>query len=339
MKSKTRDEKTCLNCGTEVSDKYCPHCGQENRDPKESIGELLHHFFSDITHYDSKFFKTIKDLLFRPGFLTLEYLAGRRMRYLNPVRLYVFISFLFFLLYFTFFSSRVIIRDDKFMTHTQLAKTDSLINHFRDSVLNADTKDFGKSIHGIQQYRKNLHQPNINLLSFSSDFRTVAEFDSAQHALPVGKRMGWVPRFIARKWVGMEQEYGNQRINVLAEDFRHNIPKMMFLLLPIFALLLKWFYSRKKYNYVDHAIFTIHFHSFIFLLLLIGMIFDGIFRTSFFSGIQWILIFLYLVIAQKNTYHQSYLKSFLKSFAIVFFYSIGLTICLIGTAILTFISV
>jgi hypothetical protein len=95
-----RKEKKCLNCGADVPDKFCSHCGQANTEPKESFFHLVADFFSDITHYDSKVFVTLKDLIFKAGFLTKEYNAGRRANYLNPIRLYVFISAVFFLVLF-----------------------------------------------------------------------------------------------------------------------------------------------------------------------------------------------------------------------------------------------
>ena len=95
-----RHDKTCLNCGTIVGERYCTHCGQENTEPKESIGHLIGHFFADITHFDSQIFTTLKDLILRPGFLTREYAAGRRVKYLNPIRMYIFISAIFFLVMF-----------------------------------------------------------------------------------------------------------------------------------------------------------------------------------------------------------------------------------------------
>lgn len=92
MKRELRNENDCLNCSATVAGRYCSQCGQENRDPRESFGELPYHFFSDFTHFDSKFFTTIKDLVLYPGFLTKEYIAGKRMHYLNPIRMYIFIS-------------------------------------------------------------------------------------------------------------------------------------------------------------------------------------------------------------------------------------------------------
>ena len=96
-----RKEKNCLNCGTTVQGKYCHVCGQENVEPKETFLGMVTHFFNDITHFDGKFFTTLKDLLFKPGFLSAEYMKGRRMRYLNPIRMYVFTSAIFFLIFFS----------------------------------------------------------------------------------------------------------------------------------------------------------------------------------------------------------------------------------------------
>jgi|GEM_PF-2336665 len=95
-----RKEKDCLNCGTIVHGRFCHVCGQENVVPKETFWHMFTHFFYDITHFDSKFFETTKYLLFRPGFLSRQYMLGKRTRYLHPVRMYVFTSAIFFLFFF-----------------------------------------------------------------------------------------------------------------------------------------------------------------------------------------------------------------------------------------------
>src|SRR5688572_12792493 len=95
-----RKDKNCLNCGTHVHGKYCHVCGQENIEPKESFWHLVTHFFNDITHFDGKFFHSLKYVLFRPGKLPLEYIKGRRASFLNPIRMYVFTSAVFFILFF-----------------------------------------------------------------------------------------------------------------------------------------------------------------------------------------------------------------------------------------------
>ena len=98
---KERKEKICLNCHTALIGRYCHVCGQENLEPKETVWHLIQHFFNDITHFDGKFFSTVKYLMRKPGFLSAEYMAGRRASYLNPIRMYVFTSAIFFLILFS----------------------------------------------------------------------------------------------------------------------------------------------------------------------------------------------------------------------------------------------
>lgn len=100
---KLREGNTCLNCGAIVEARYCPVCGQENIELKESFQSLIGHFIADIIHFDGKFFTTTRYLFTRPGFLSQEYLIGRRARYFHPIRMYVFSSALFFLVFFSLF--------------------------------------------------------------------------------------------------------------------------------------------------------------------------------------------------------------------------------------------
>ena len=107
-----RKENDCLNCGTLVQGRYCHKCGQENTVPKETFWHMVTHFFYDITHFDSKFFETMKDLVFKPGFLSREYMKGKRASYLHPVKMYVFTSAVFFLLFFGIFASDANVKMD-----------------------------------------------------------------------------------------------------------------------------------------------------------------------------------------------------------------------------------
>ena len=97
-----RKENNCLNCGTLVAGRYCQHCGQENVETKQSAGALVRHFVYDIFHFDGKFFDTMKQLLFRPGYVPKEYVLGKRSSYLDPIRMYLFTSAVFFLVFFFF---------------------------------------------------------------------------------------------------------------------------------------------------------------------------------------------------------------------------------------------
>jgi ribosomal protein L40E len=98
---KERKEKICLNCNAELQGRFCHKCGPENIEPKESFLHLLSHLVSHEFHFDSKFFSTAKHLLLTLGFLTKEYMAGRRVSYLDPIRMYIFLSAFFFLVVFS----------------------------------------------------------------------------------------------------------------------------------------------------------------------------------------------------------------------------------------------
>lgn len=98
---KEREEKKCLNCSETLEGRYCHYCGQENIEQKEPIGKVILYLLEGLTFFNSKFFKTLKPFLTKPGFLTKEYNSGKRASFLSPVKTYFFLSFLYFLLYFT----------------------------------------------------------------------------------------------------------------------------------------------------------------------------------------------------------------------------------------------
>ena len=123
----------CLNCGTEIGDaNYCPGCGQLNSDRKVSLRQLLGDFFGDWFAFDSKWFRSLRPLLLKPGFLTREYLAGRRTAYILPLRFYIFTTLLFFVLYSMLGNFRIVEEDllvsldDDSLTDSTLIAIDSL---------------------------------------------------------------------------------------------------------------------------------------------------------------------------------------------------------------------
>ena len=95
-KHKIRKNKTCQNCGAFVEHHFCPKCGQENSESRQTFYHLFTHFIFDFLHYESSFWRTTKHLFLSPGKLSLEYMNGRRKKYVNPFTFYIFISFIAF---------------------------------------------------------------------------------------------------------------------------------------------------------------------------------------------------------------------------------------------------
>jgi hypothetical protein len=358
VKHHLRKEKNCLNCGSEVTGRFCTDCGQENIEPKEKVSYLVGHFLGDITHYDSKFFKSIKLLLFKPGFLTKEYLAGKRTKYLNPIRMYVFISAVFFLFLLLHKDDEENIKEEG---NTQV--TNALKQHLADSLRHvihwpakANAYDSGR-IHAFQDISASLDTvavkgSNDEELSFhlgqhgatfvlrEDRFSTVREYDSVQRILPDSAKNKGLLYWMVRTNIRLKEKYGSRRQVMVSENFHHSIPKLMFVLLPVFALFIYLLHSRKKYYYAQHIIYSVHFHTFIFFWLLImsllslipaGKIFNDIINSA-----TWIIPLIYLVISLKNVYQQALGWAIFKGLLILVFYAAMLIIGILLVAIISF---
>lgn len=324
-----RKEKNCLNCGTTVIGKYCHVCGQENLEPKESVWHLLSHFFSDITHFDGKFFTSLKDLLLRPGFLSKEYMNGKRVTYLNPVRMYMFTSFIFFLVFFTFFKI-----DENTINVTYKNPT-------VDKLDSVHVKELSEKLNNGVPLTKEQLKEKLDTSSFSvapGNYKSKTEYDSL---LKAGvKKHNWFERMLVYKNIELNQKYQHNKRRAIADlmaRVQHSIPQMLFILLPLFALILKFLYIRHKdFYYTDHAIFTIHFYIFVFIAML--LIF-GVKKIEETTGANWLryvdlvfllAIFFYLYKAMRNFYTQKRVKIIFKYFMLLFsFLATGAVIMMI----------
>ena len=103
----------CLNCGTNIQLTYCPECGQPEIDSDPTLRDFAHELAEEFLHWDGKLFRTFRLLVTRPGELTREYLAGRRVRYISPLRVYLTCSVLFFFLEALAPSQVVVTRDGR----------------------------------------------------------------------------------------------------------------------------------------------------------------------------------------------------------------------------------
>ena len=126
----------------------------------------------------------------------------------------------------------------------------------------------------IKQMLSGMKKDSVNLKTatvlFNITYQDLVDFDSAQKSLPEQKRQKGIKPWVYRHWLNTYRLYGKKGAILLAGSRTHHfVPKMMFILLPLFAWLLKLFYNRKKYLYVDHVIFSIHFHTAVFLIFLV----------------------------------------------------------------------
>jgi hypothetical protein len=334
--ARERKEKDCLNCGTIVQGRFCHVCGQENLEPKESFWHLVVHFFNDITHFDGKFFTTVKDLLFRPGFLSKEYIAGRRASYLNPIRMYIFTSAIFFLIFFSFLYKN----DDINIITTINGKTIDEIDKMDSISFAAFTANINKENDkpAIPMLRKEFkkYEDSVTLGSgiqfTSTKYKSKAQYDSV---LASGKKKhNWIQRQLVYKEIALNKKYSNdlrQIIKALQSTLLHSLPQMLFISLPFLALILKLIYIRRKqFYYVSHSIFSIHLYIFLFIaMLFLFSISKSNERLhwgalSFISIILTISLFMYEYLALKFFYKQGWIKTFFKFLLINIFFVITL---------------
>lgn len=326
---KERKEKNCLNCNAIVQGRFCHICGQENVETKESAWHLVTHFFQDITHFDGKFFASLRYLVFKPGYLPAEYMRGRRASHLNPVRMYIFTSAFFFLIFFSVFKL-----DPKKVSTTTVdngvskATTEALrkmnaaeYKRFVDVLVKNDTTmvfayDSTKYFKYLDSTIKN---GQAGFRFTPSKYKTRAAYDSA---LAHGKDHNWLERQLVYRQFELNEKYHGDSKAMLASIFDkliHSLPQILFISLPLFALLLKLLYIRRKqFYYVNHAIFTIHLFVFVFIAMLvtfgIGELNDMLHWgwLSWLNAIITILIFVYNYKAMRNFYQQGRFKTITK---------------------------
>lgn len=348
---KEREEKNCLNCGAAIYGRYCHVCGQENLEPKESFWHLVTHFVYDIIHFDGKFFSTLKYLLFWPGHLSHEYLKGRRMSYLHPIKMYVFTSAFFFLIFFSFYKELNIIQTNT--TTTSSNASDILKELKSEKVLYEKLLESSLPPQKIEEIKTRIILLDSDIVLLQRDttkkgkllsdkdgipeistsisvysYKSLKEYDSVQASLPASKKDGRVKQFFERLDIKKRIKYGNDNAaywESLKENFTHHFPQLLFTSLPLFALLLKLLYRRRKqFFYINHAIFTIHLYCATFIITLLRLWTMSIFELfhsqmpTFLRVIFALIILFYWYKAFRNFYEQRRAKTILKFIILMF---------------------
>ena len=266
-------------------------------------------------------------------------MKGRRASYLHPVRMYVFTSAIFFLIFFSFFSSDALNSnfDDPLTIEERNELMDNLEKEYKKE------PDKAELIRQLERLKDTSHPVTLNDLAKLStknfikvsgmNYRSITEYDSLQKALPASSRDGWLEKRVAKKIIDINNKYrGNpeEALNKLGESILHKLPYMLFVSLPLFALILKLVYIRRRWRqqfYIaDHGVFTIHLYVFSFILLLLVFALGSLKNATHWRFTDWLifilflLLFYYLYKAMRNFYGQGRWKTFFK-FLFVSFWS------------------
>jgi hypothetical protein len=281
----------CLNCGKQLiaKDKFCSECGQKNIQPKIPFKVFISEFFQDYFTFDSRLLRSIIPLLIKPGYLTSQYTAGKRANFIPPLRVFIFTSIAFFI----FFS---------------LSTSNKGVIHIIDSLEeSADSSAFQKDIPGeIEDYSVKVKVGGI--LGDPGEIRkAIKRMGTEAYIDSINPGASAIERYFTNK-ITQILISGDGKLNEL---FFRNSSKVVFLMLPLFAILLKLFYIRRKRFFFEHFIFSLHFHTFIFIFfLLIMLISEYIVDIPHF--LSFLLIIVYFLFALKNVYLQAWSKTILK---------------------------
>lgn len=283
---------TCLNCGNERAENFCPHCGQRAGSRLE-IKAFVRDVVDDQFSVDAKIPRTLGPLFFKPGFLTAEFIEGRAARYIPPFRLYLLTSLLFFLL-LSFLSNR---------------------------------SDWAERAERQFQEQKDsatvLYQAARDSAARASGNRGAAAPADTSERLNVGVRVGGKPWLqdaevnLPWKWLDEKVEANLAALSELPPSIAmrrvinatiEELPKVMFMLLPVFALLLHALYVRRKRFYIEHFVFALHLHALMFILFSIALVIGAEWTII----VLWIVLPIYTFLAMKRVYQQGWWKTTFK---------------------------
>lgn len=333
----------CLNCGTKLLDTFCQHCGQKDIPKRQTLDELWTNFISSFWSYEGKFFLTTRYLITRPGFLAIEYNKGKRESYYHPARMYVFISFIFFLLLSTIpnFDSDKAVQvnldnDDlkELKEENPAINVDSILQQIPALSTDSTKKEVSSALlDSIEKVTsKKSKKKNKGFSVGNKHYESRAQYDSTQLALPSDKKDGWFMRKLNIRGLELTERYQDKEDDLgkeFGKAFIDNFSKVLFFLLPIFALLLKLLYVRKDYFYSEHLVFSIYYYNFFYLagsLQILSSYVENIPALSWIGNVVTLWIIIYLFLAMKRMYGQGWGKTTVKFFILGFLFLICLVI-------------
>jgi len=308
----------------------------------------------DLLDLDSRFMRTMKPLLFKPGRLTRDYMQGRRFRYAPPMRLYIFSSIVFFLL-------AALLSTDSISINSSADETG--FNVIVDEPV-AEQQSVEEAMNSLpSEVREQVDVDEI--LSDESDTKVITggfEIDDIQfndepwdrETNPVDIK--WLPAWLNDR-INNEIEESphkaeqiNENPNLIIDKVFDILPATMFILLPVVALIFKFWYLFAKRYYIEHLIFSLHNHAFLFVsltLILLANVSETLFTRYGYAGAEtamiWVIaiigswIPLYMLISLRVVYRQNWFMTMAKFAVIGLSYLTLLGLVTTGVALASFV--
>jgi len=334
----------CENCGAQLQGHWCAHCGQPAIDYRRSFRHVIADLLDEFLNWDSKFFATIGLLLVRPWKLTNQFLAGHRVRYVHPLRLYLLASILFF--FAVNYGAKGL--------HLEPGK----LGPKDRAELEADLKKGDLPPAAREELETLLREPTTPTAPSPStnssspppapgtdkqrhEYGKIGErpfvaFDQAKSTTPFER---WIEAR-AKEKMG---EHGTKMGLFIATLFS-NLPYMMLCCIPLFAFVLKILYIRRHIFYIDHLIYALHIHTFAYTgIMLIVLATIGLNRmvpgpvAGWTIALLWIAFAMQIFLSIRRVYRQGWFISTVKFFTGGFVYLMVISAALAATFFITLV--
>lgn len=354
----------CLNCGTSLQGPFCYYCGQPDKNLMRFFPVLLRELMEDFLDFDSRFMRTMKPLLFRPGKLTRDYLDGRRFRYTPPLRLYIFSSIACFFLV-------ALLASDAIKFQTDGEDSDAIVASI--STGRVDDPKLQSALEKMKPEDRQEVEQALQKVAAARQGQDEGEGENGGESEPEhgdtininGKPwdretnpfvVNWLPQWV-NDWINDEIEQSpakgreiEKNPNLITDKVFDVLPATMFVLLPIVALLFKFWYLFARKYYVEHLIFALHNHSFLFVMILISVALSALAGWAEPTGegritgavtltnlAIWVWVPLYLLLSLKRVYRQGWTMTIAKYCAIGITYVVLVALAAGFVALLSFV--
>ena len=299
-----QDIETCKNCRATTQGKYCQNCGQATHLHVPSAREFLHEFIAHYVALEGKLWKSLGTLLFRPGLLTKEYIDGRRVRYIEPLRLYLTFSIIFFAL-FKFSGMELINLGDE--------KPAAI-------VAAADHKPAAES--DAEPDAEPAAKPDPKPMVADTPEHT-AELKRSVN--PIVSRVTSVNATMGQKFEHFFDLPRRSQEEAFKRAFYSYAPYVIFALMPVFAFYLKVLYLGTGRRYGEHFLFALHSNAFAFLMFGILLLLPNWDMLEFIV-VMWLLF--YLPTAMRRVYGGSRRMTALRWIVLMAMHLLSMTLAI-----------
>lgn len=319
----------CLNCDhpLDISDKYCPNCGQLNSTKKLAFDDFFTEFFAGIFAYDSRLRRTLVTLLFNPGKISKDYIQGKRVVYANPFKFYLSASIIFFII-FSFSSSF----DGLDVEQQNLQE-----------IPEEDLEQIRKALAGVPLIAYGINEDTLIQIQQENSKKTYKDYYLSQKELD---SLDFYPS-LKKRFILYNEFYKETKItkplraldslhhtpssynrwcykktvdfNIIQSDpgifvtyLISKLPFIIFFFLPVFALFIWLLFLWKPFNYMEHLIFAFHVQSTFFVISGVALLLEYIFSVEGYMGFVMLLFLFYLYKAMRKFYGQGRLITFVK---------------------------